>query len=344
MKTKHLPLLFSLLFFNCYLFRQGVSFLSYQRKAVPVDRIISDTTVDDSLIEFLNGTTAIRLYARDSLGLSLNDNFTTFVETDKRSIVSVVTACAPDTFNQHTWWFPIVGKMPYKGFYKLKHARKEVARLRKKGLDVAVRPAGAFSTLGFFKDPLYSYMTRYSPYRLASMIIHEQVHATIFLKSNADFNEAMAVFIGDNAALHYIKATRGESSREYLKARNIYKDEKTFISLVLGLYDELDSIYSLNLLSEEILELKQARIEHFKYHYDKNYDSLFTTRRYKRFSSRKINNAVLAEYKTYNYDVGIFEKLYRHFEYDMKAMIAFLKTIPKREKDPVEFIEFKLDK
>ncbi|MBD3419894.1 MAG: hypothetical protein GF398_07240 [Chitinivibrionales bacterium] len=342
MNPKVILLLTPLLLSNCYLVRQSITFLSYQRRAVPVEKLVNDTTVNDSIVSFLTLTDSIRTYAREALGLSLNKNFTTFIETDKRAIVTVVTACAADTFRQHTWWYPIVGSMPYKGFYRADDAFAEAEKLNREGLDVAVRPAGAFSTLGFFRDPLYSYMTRYSRYRLASMIIHEQVHATLFLKSRADFNEAMAVFIGDQAALGYIRRSHGESSGQFELAKRRHQDEQTYVDLLLGLYSELDSIYSLNIPTDSILNLKRNAITDFKGRYEAHYDSLFATQRYRGIAGRTINNAMLCELKTYHHDVSIFAKLYRHFHSDMPRMIEFLKSIPANEKQPYRIIESEL--
>jgi predicted aminopeptidase len=86
--------------------------------------------------------------------------------------------------------------MPYQGFYERNDAEAEAKRLKALGYDVIVRKVDNFSTLGFFKDPVYSFLTSYSPGEIANLIIHEQAHATLFVKGQSDFNEEFATFVG----------------------------------------------------------------------------------------------------------------------------------------------------
>ena len=122
---------------------------------------------------------------------------------------------------------PFHGQAPYKGFYERPDALAEAARLKKEGYDVIVRKVDAFSTLGFTKDPVYSFMKKYSPYELASTIIHEQTHATLWVKGQTDFNEELADFVGETGALEWIAARFGAPSEEYRSAVDEKADSET---------------------------------------------------------------------------------------------------------------------
>ena len=112
----------------------------------------------------------------------------------------VVMACEPFALKPKEWKFPIIGSVPYKGFFKKERAEALKAELEKEGWDVMVRNPGGWSTLGWFTDPILSKMLMRSEGDLANLIIHEMSHATIFVKDSVEFNENLATFIGDRGA------------------------------------------------------------------------------------------------------------------------------------------------
>ena len=150
----------SLLFSGCYILAQGSALFTYLGRAVPLETL-AETTGEEENRRFVARIGDIRRFAMEELGLRETKNYTQYVEIDRDYLAVVVSATAQDSFARHEWWFPVVGKMPYKGFFNPEDARKERAKLEKRGLDVHVRGTTAFSTLGWFRDPLYSYMKEY---------------------------------------------------------------------------------------------------------------------------------------------------------------------------------------
>jgi predicted aminopeptidase len=175
----------SAFFSGCYTLKQGGIMLGYLNRAVPLDTLLEDPAPQDgeqsrlSSAEFARRVKDIRRFAMEDLGLRETSSYTKYVDIDRDYLAAVVSASARDSFTRHEWWFPIVGSVPYKGFFNIKDARKEQEKLRKRDLDVWIRGVDAFSTLGWFSDPLYSYMRNYSVYRLADLIIHESLHTTM---------------------------------------------------------------------------------------------------------------------------------------------------------------------
>lgn len=310
------------LFSGCYTLKQGTIMLGYLNRAIPLEKI------DDE--DFVQLITDIRFFAIDELGLSMSKNYTTYVELDRNYLANIVSASAKDSFRRHEWNFPIVGNMPYKGFFNIEDARKERAKLEKKDLDVWVRRVDGFSTLGWFKDPLYSYMRDYSPARLADLIIHELVHSTVFIKGQVKFNEELAEFIGTEGARLFILSRYGEDSEEY-RAAFISDDEyQKYVGFIQELIEELETLYSGNLGREEKLAEKERIIIAAQERFEAEYDTRFSGDRFRFFSTLPVNNAYLELFRLYHTPDNFYEALYERSGRDLPAFITAAKTITRK--------------
>jgi len=151
-----------------------------------------------------------RSFAADSLHLDADESFTTYSKLDSDTLVLVVSAAYRDRLRPYTWWFPIVGRVPYKGYFTVKGALDEARSLGADGLDTYVRPASAFSTLGWFADPVVSSTLHEDSATLANTVIHELTHNTFYAPGQAVFNESFANFVGAHGAMRFF-AARGDS-------------------------------------------------------------------------------------------------------------------------------------
>jgi len=311
---------------GCYTVTQGVTMLGYLNRAVPLEQI------DDE--DFIRLVTDIRAFAMDELGLAQSRNYTKYVEIDRNYLAAVVSASNRDSFRRYEWNYPIVGRMPYKGFFNVDGARRERARLENMDLDVWVRAVDAFSTLGWFRDPLYSYMKNYSPYRLAELIIHELVHATVFIKGQVQFNEELAEFIGTEGAKYYLRSRYGVDSDEYAQMLASGEDSRIFIGFIQELIAELETLYSSEADREEKLAEKERIINAAKERFDNEYESRFTSDNYRGFSEIPVNNAYLELYRLYHADDNFHEELYERSGRNLISYIAAAKTITARGGNP----------
>jgi len=319
------------LFSGCYTLKQGTTMLGYLNRAIPLDQ------VDDE--EFVQLVTDIRQFARDELGLSMSKNYTRYVELNRNFLAAVASASAQDSFHRHYWSFPIVGRMPYKGFFNIEDARKERDRLERKDLDVWIRGVDAFSTLGWFRDPLFSYMQNYSPERLAELIIHEEVHATVFIKGQVQFNEELAQFIGEEGARLFMEKRYGKDSEEYRQMLISKTDSHNFVAFIQELISELDTLYASYPMDssrnmEEILIKKEQIISEAKDRFDIEYESRFSSGNYRGFSELPINNAYLDLFRLYHTEDNFFDDLFERSGRNLKTFITAAKTITKRGGNP----------
>ena len=329
---------FSILCSGCYTLKQGTTMLGYLGRAVPLEEMAgSDNSSEDDRL-FAKRVEDIRRFAMEELGLKESKNYTRYVELDREYLAAVVSACAKDSFTRHEWWFPVVGKVPYKGFFNVDDARKERVKLEKKDLDVWIRGVDAFSTLGWFKDPLYSYMKKYPDRDLAELIIHELLHATVFLKNHTQFNEELAEFVGTEGAWLYMEKLRGdkaddnETDASADAAADAAADSAAYLDFIRGLITELDLVYKSDIPREEKLLRKGEIIEQAKARFDERYDAVFLTDNYRGFSKLQVNNAYLELFNLYYEENHFYKELYERSGRNLPKFIAAAKTLDSRLK------------
>jgi predicted aminopeptidase len=311
--------------------------IGFLRRGVPLESLLAHNAPDET-VRFVEQVEDIRRFAVEELGLKPTKNYTRYVEIERNYLAAVVSASAKDSFTRYQWWFPIVGKVPYKGFFNPDDAKKEGAKLQQKDLDVWIRPVEAFSTLGWFRDPLYSFMKDYPASRLADLIIHESFHATIFLHDHVQFNEELAEFIGNEGARLYIEKKYGADSvlmREMIAQE---EDSARFVSFIQSLIAELNLIYTSTEPREEKLARKTEIIKAAQERFAEDYQTMFKSERYWAFATMEINNAYLELYNLYYEGNSRLKELYAASGSDIHKFIAAAKQLNAKGK-PMEQLE-----
>ena len=185
---------------------------------------------------------AARQYAKDSIRLRTKDSFTSYSKLDHDTLVLVLSAAYRDRLEAYTWWFPVVGRVPYKGFFDFDAARKAAKSFRDDGFDVSLRPSAAFSTLGFFNDPLTSTTLAIDSLDLANTVIHETTHNTFYAPGQAAFNESFASFVGARGAAAFFRSRGQPMAAAKIDAE--WADEKILGEFWTRLASSLDSAYA----------------------------------------------------------------------------------------------------
>jgi predicted aminopeptidase len=279
-----------------------------------------------------------REFAEQSLSLKSTKNYTSFVLLDRPYVTYVVSAAPKWQLKAYKWHYPIVGSMPYKGFFNEADAKKEEESLKQENLDTYLRGVSAYSTLGWFKDPLLSSMLQYKDYDLVNTIIHETVHATLYIKHEADFNERMAVFMGNKGAEMFYLKKEGTESPTLLTVKNENADDKIFSEWLSVKLKNLEAWYQNLPPGEQSDDKRQQQFTQLQEDFKKESLPQLKTETYKKFQNIKLNNARLLVYRTYMQDLGDFEKLYEKTGRDFKKFIEECKAFEK-EKDPVKALK-----
>ena len=317
--------------------------LSYLGRSVALEELVKDPNASEEDELFYQRVESIRRFATEELGLKASKNYTRYVSLDRDYLVAVVSACADDSFARHQWWFPVVGRVPYKGFFNVGGAMRERTRLERKNLDVWIGRVDAFSTLGWFSDPLYSFMKNYYERYLADLIIHELLHATVWISGHSQFNEELAEFVGSEGSRLYMERRYGTSSSDTdsdaAKAGEnaALADSAAFQAFIRSLIADLDELYKLDISREEKLIRKEEIIENAKNRFDENYDEHFITDNYRHLGSFPINNAYLSLFMLYHEEDHFYKDLYERSGSDLQRFISAATTLsarPGRGYDP----------
>jgi predicted aminopeptidase len=190
-----------------------------------VESVLTDPETSAELGARLEHVQQVVEFAAD-LGLSVDGQYTSYVEWPGNRVVTTLVATLPRSISASEFWFPLIGNAPYKGFFDPERAAREAERLAGQGYDTCLLPVLAYSTLGWFDDPLTGPMVRQSEARLTETVLHELVHATVFVASQPDFNEGLATFIGQEAAVRFAGTERSREDDPGLERTRITEDRQ----------------------------------------------------------------------------------------------------------------------
>ena len=227
-----------------YLLRAGWSEARILLGREPIAELLARPDLQPDLRERLALTLAIRTFAADRLRLHVGDSYKTFSKVDRDATVWVLSAARRDRLAAHTWWYPLVGRLPYRGFFDRGAADAAARRLAGQGLDVEVRPAVAFSTLGWFADPLLSTAAEGSAPEVAETLIHELFHATLYVPGAASFNESAATFAGHRGAIAFFCGGPGDDGARCAEARREWDRTRTRGRILGRFADRLRRLYA----------------------------------------------------------------------------------------------------
>jgi predicted aminopeptidase len=207
----------------------------------PIPSVIADPATDSLTRKKLGLVLAARDFASESLGLKAKESFTTYTQLRSDTLVLVLSGAYPDQLKEKTWWFPIVGSVPYKGYFDVRQAQRAEDELRSDGFDTYLRPAAAFSTLGWFNDPLMSTTLRADTIDLVNTVIHELTHNTYYAPGGATFNESFANFVGARGSAAFFKSRGATAAADEAEAR--WADDKVMALFWAQLYHTIDSAF-----------------------------------------------------------------------------------------------------
>ncbi|HEV7988942.1 MAG TPA: aminopeptidase [Candidatus Binataceae bacterium] len=311
--------------------------LLWRRK--PIDTVLARGDLPPDIRAKLETVLKVREFAGESLGLNVGHAYSSISEVDKGAIAWVVMAAPRDSLEPYTWWFPIVGRIPYRGYFNKDHADAEAAEMEQQGYDTMVRPAVAFSSLGFFNDPLLSNLLRLSRVEVAGVIIHELFHRTYFLASDVMFDESAATYVGSAGAVKFFEASEGPGSADAEAARGVLDADLKFGRFLNDEAARLVQLYQSGLPREEILKRRAAIFAGINADYAQLKPHLSGLERFD-LDKEPINNAVLINYLIYFHDLDTFAKLQQIYGGNLhdtiKAIIALAESDPENPFDPIE--------
>lgn len=323
----------------CYLGRGAWEEGKILARRQPIAKLVADPRTDSVVRRKLALVLAARQYAKDSIGLKTEESFTTYSRLDRDTLVLVLSAAYRDRLEPYTWWFPIVGRVPYKGYFDFDDAKAAARSMYEKGFDVALRPSAAFSTLGWFNDPLTSTTLSRDSLDLVNTVIHELTHNTFYAPGQAVFNESFASFVGARGAAQFFRSRGQPDAAARVDAE--WADDKLLGGFWTRLSRSLDSAYARH------PESKAARIAARDTVYAHARQALVSEvgpmlRTVSPFYVQRLplDNASLLARLVYAKDLDLFDRVYDHEGRNLRRTIARVVALAKSSpKEPYRALQ-----
>jgi len=358
--NKFFLLTFCLLLVGCesvsYYSQAILGQLSILSKREAIEDLIADDSSSPELKSKLSTILDIRDFAETELMLPVEDNYDSYVDVERPFVVWNVFAAPEFSINPLNWCYPIAGCVSYRGYFTEDDAQSFAAKLADDGLDVYVGGVSAYSTLGWFSDPVLSTIINRKNYQLAALLFHELAHQLVYIPGDTKFNESFATAIEREGlrrwlAVNNINETESRNIVELAELNTQRREE--FVALVSTTVRELETIYvndsnENNESNENSADSKrQAKLEIFS-KMQRDYVSLKNSWNgydgYDDWMSRELNNAQLNTVATYFNWVPAFENILEEKAYDLNLFYTeILELAELNENDRTYILSSKIN-
>lgn len=297
--------------------------LQLLRAREPVSTVIANPGRDQQLRAHLTQSQKARTFASQQLHLPDNQSYRLYADIGRPFVVWNVFATPEFSLTPQNHCFPIAGCVAYRGYYSQSAARGEAALQRLQGMDVSISGVEAYSTLGWFNDPIISSMMSWGDERLATLIFHELAHQRFYVKDDTEFNESFATFVEQEGTRQW-RAHRGLAPDNGAQAQR--RDQ--FIQLVLATRTRLERLYTLPLAAEQMRQRKATEFERLRGEYRQLRDSQWAgDKRYDAWINAPMNNARLLPFGLYDQWVPAFAALFRQVGGDWVRFYAAVEKL-----------------
>jgi predicted aminopeptidase len=320
-----------------YVIRAGIAEARILAARRPIPEVVLDPTTDPQTRGKLVLVMEARRFARDSIALDVGDSYTSFTRLDEDTLALVLSAAHRDRLQSKTWWFPIVGHVPYKGYFDEDDALGAQADLEREGFDTYLRPTAAFSTLGWFADPLLSTLLRYDEVELVETVIHELSHNHLFVSGRVRFNESFATFVGRVGAMEFFCTRRGGGwdTLKCGRAQARWRDAQRFSLFLDHLVSDLEAVYGdPSLTAREKVERREVVFETYRSRFRDEIQPSLESLTFGSFLSTPLNNATLLARMRYYHRLRDFQGLYEAHGSDLARAVATLAAAVDDVDDP----------
>jgi predicted aminopeptidase len=236
--------------------------LELLRKREPIEDVIADPSADPALKSALTRISTMRQFAVDELGLPSNDSYTSYVALDRPYVVWNVVATEEFSVDPQRWCFPFAGCVAYRGYFDKAAADRFAAELSTDGLDVHSGGSTAYSTLGYFDDPVLSTMVNGGDQYVASLLFHELAHQKLYIKDDSEFSEAFAMIVEEVGTERWLTSHAAQGDLDRYRVRRERRAQ--FGELIAAQQARLRAIYGSGASADELRAEKERSIATFR--------------------------------------------------------------------------------
>jgi predicted aminopeptidase len=325
-----------------YVIKAGIAEAKILHARRPITQVVTDSSTDADTRTKLTYVLEARRFAAERLGMKPGASYTTYVHLEHDTLALVLSAAYKDRLVNKTWWFPIVGHVPYKGFFDEDDALAAQKKLESDGFDTYLRPTSAFSTLGWFADPILSTVLNTSDdVEVVTTVLHELAHGYLFVPGQVGFNESYATFVGHTAAEQFFCTRQGggPDTVKCHRAEARWRDFERFSVFVDGLVSDLDRIYDDSTLTrEQKISRRQVVFQRSIEHFKQDVQPTFEAYSFASFIDTPLNNATLLARIRYFHRLPDFQALLDAHHGDLRSVLQELKAKAPAAKDPFDVL------
>lgn len=280
-----------------YYWQAASGHLDLLRKRTPIEAVLEDPSQPPHVKQALRRVVDMRAFAIDELGLPDSRSYQSYVDLERPYVVWNVVAAEEFAVDPTQWCFPMVGCVSYRGYFSRDSAEQFAATLSERGMDTFVAGASAYSTLGYFADPVLNTMLAGGEHYIAGILFHELAHQKFYLRDDSDLNEAFATAVQQHGTVEWL-AAHG-SAQAVAAYRDRLRRQADFTALAAAQRERLQAIYSSDSVDEEKREAKQLAFARMREDYERLKQSWGGVTDYDNWFAHPLNNAQLASVATY---------------------------------------------
>jgi predicted aminopeptidase len=299
-------------------------------KRRPIPEVLADSAVPDGVKAKLRWVLAVQDFASASLAEPREGNYRYYADLGRPVVTWLVVAAPELEMREHQWCYPIAGCLGYRGYFDRADAQALAKALSADGFDVAIRPVRAYSTLGWFDDPVLNTFLGEEDVDLAATIIHEQAHRRLWVAGDTTFNESFAGFVEREGLRRFAESRRASGGEAlWLRYAALEAERDRFTELVLHARTGLLTLYASPLTPEEKRKRKQEAIAALRADYQKQRDA-FKLSDYESWFAQPLNNAHLVGIAQYQSRRDAFRALFQQQGGDFAKFFTAVEALGKR--------------
>lgn len=349
------PALVVLLLTACnplYVIRVGWAESRILRSRIPLTEVMADPATDPSDRGKLRLAWDARGYAISELGFqNAGDSYTSLARLESDTLALVLTAAYRGRLALRTWWFPVAGRIPYRAYFSTAEAKAARDDLEREGFDTYLRPTAAFSTLGWFADPLYSTMLNTDEVGVVQTVLHELAHNHLYVPGHGRFNESFANFVGHVAAIHFF--CRGDHEPVTLRcrrARDRWSDAQDISRFIDGLELQIVDLLSRHdaargpggaekKVDADLLMARDSLYSSARRDFVDRVQPALRASTYSYLAIESLNNATLLSRSLYHHRLPDFDRLWRGSGEDLAALLWWMRETAQEVEDPFQLLD-----
>jgi len=298
--------------------------LEVLKKRQNINNLLQKNSISGVLRNKLNTVLDLRNFSIQHLGLPQNDSYLSYADLERDYVIWNIFANEEFSLQPLNWCYLIVGCLSYRGYFSKSDAQQHAVELKKQGYDIYLGGVSAYSTLGWFDDPVLNTMLRWSDIRLATVIFHELAHQQLYIKNDTEFNESYAEAVAHIGVTKWLEKKSNQSLlKEYQQSQF---QKKEFVSLIMHYKSKLNNVYQSEKSDDEKRKRKQELIKKMSDDY-LIISKSWSKNTYKTWFSKDINNAKLTAIVTYRQYVSSFLDIYEKLQKDLTKFYSFTRSL-----------------